>query len=136
MYRALVWGHMESSSAVVDAPVGRSPRDPTKMAVRSDGKPARTAVSVITEYSAPAAISLVECTLETGRTHQIRVHLAAVGHPVLGDAAYGGARPAVACPRPMLHSRTLSLAHPVTGEEMSWTVEIPADMAEVIARLS
>ena len=136
IYRALVWGRLDKPSVVVDAPIGRSPRDPARMAVRPNGKPARTAVSVVSEFSSPAEITLVECRLESGRTHQIRVHLATIGHPVLGDATYGGARQALRCRRPMLHSQTLELDHPATGESMSWTVEPPADMAEVLAGLS
>lgn len=136
IYWALVWGHLESGSVVIDAPIGRSPRDPTRMAVRPTGKPARTGVSVLREHSHPSAISLVECRLDTGRTHQIRVHLAAIGHPVLGDATYGGARQALRCDRPMLHSRTLELVHPGTGRPMSWTADPPRDMADLLASLA
>lgn len=136
VYWALVWGHLETLSVVVDAPIGRSPRDPSKMAVRPNGKPSRTAVEVLQRLETPAAVSVVECRLETGRTHQIRVHLAAIGHPVVGDAAYGGARAALACARPMLHSRRLELTHPRSGERLSWTADVPGDMAALLATLS
>lgn len=134
-YLALVWGHLDAPTLVVDAPIGRDPRDPLKMAVVNDGKWARTRVSVAEEYAAPVAVSIVKCELETGRTHQIRVHLAAIGHAVVGDATYGGARTGLVASRPMLHAERLSLVHPATGRELSWTAELPADMAAMVALL-
>lgn len=128
-YIALAWGHFDSPTATVDAPIGRHPRDPMKMAVVTNGKWARTHLEVIDSFVEPAAVSTVQCTLETGRTHQIRVHLAAVGHPVVGDATYGGAKSAIRAARPMLHAQRLTLVHPSTGEEMSWEAPIPDDMA-------
>jgi 23S rRNA pseudouridine1911/1915/1917 synthase len=107
-----------------------------KMAVVNSGKWARTHLAVEKEFNKPAALSLVKCNLETGRTHQIRVHLAAVGHPVVGDSMYGGAKSALVAPRPMLHARMLTLIHPGTGEEMSFTSEPPRDMQEIIERCS
>jgi len=130
-YLAVAWGHFESSSTVVDAPIGRDPRDPLRMAVVRDGKWARTRLSVEREWSDPPA-SLVRCSLETGRTHQIRVHLAATGHPVAGDALYGGARSGLSLPRPMLHAERLSLVHPFLHEEMSWHSPVPDDMGSLI----
>ena len=135
-YVALAWGRFESPTATVDAPIGRHPRDPMKMAVVNNGKWARTHLQVVGEFNDPADLSLVQCTLETGRTHQIRVHLAAVGHPVVGDPAYGGAKSALKAPRPMLHARRLTLVHPATGEEMSWEAPVPADMELVLSRCS
>lgn len=135
-YVALVWGHLDSSSLVVDAPIGRDPRDPLKMAVVSDGKWARTHVTREAQYSAPADLSLLKCLLETGRTHQIRVHLAAIGHPVVGDGAYGGVRGNLVVSRPMLHARRLSMRHPFTGESVSWEVPLPPDMDLLLGRLS
>lgn len=135
-YVALAWGHFESPTATVDAPIGRHPRDPMKMAVVNNGKWARTHLQVLQEFDEPADISVVQCTLETGRTHQIRVHLAAVGHPVVGDSTYGGAKSALKAPRPMLHARRLTLVHPTTGEELSWEAPLPTDMAEVMAKCS
>lgn len=135
-YIALAWGVFDSPSAVIDADVGRDPRDPMKMAVVHSGKWARTLVEVTQVFNQPTDISLVKCTLETGRTHQIRVHLAAVGHAVLGDGMYGGSRAALAAPRPMLHAACLTLIHPGTGEQMSWAADMPADMAAVLANCS
>ena len=85
------------------------------MAVREGGRTARTTYLVRTEYHEPV-VSLLECTLETGRTHQIRVHLQAIGHPVVGDASYGGARPGLDLARPFLHATAVAFAHPITGE--------------------
>ncbi len=130
-YLALVWGRPDATSSVIDAPIGRDPRDPTKMAVTRDGKPARTHVEVLESHDTPS-VSLLRCTLETGRTHQIRVHLAAIGHPVVGDAAYGGARSQISAPRPMLHARRLQFDHPSTGVQMEFESPVPDDMAAVI----
>ena len=135
-YIALTWGHFDSPTAIVDASIGRDPRDPMRMAVVNSGKWARTHLAVEEEFNKPAALSLVKCNLETGRTHQIRVHLAAVGHPVVGDSMYGGAKSALVAPRPMLHARMLTLIHPGTGEEVSFTSEPPHDMQEIIERCS
>ncbi len=89
-------GTVEDDAGVVDAPIGRSPRQPTRMAVTRGGRPARTAYTVVARYREPLEATLVEATLDTGRTHQVRVHLAAIGHPVIGDDRYGSAaaRPA------------------------------------------
>ena len=135
-YLALSWGHFDSPTATVDAAIGRHPRDPMKMAVVNSGKWARTHLEVQETFNDPVDASLVKCTLETGRTHQIRVHLGAVGHPVVGDSMYGGGRSALVAPRPMLHARRLTLVHPGTGEEMTFEAAIPADMAAVIAKCS
>jgi 23S rRNA pseudouridine1911/1915/1917 synthase len=85
-------------------------------------------------FNVPADLSLVQCNLETGRTHQIRVHLASVNHAVVGDSLYGGARSALKAARPMLHAARLTLIHPGTGEEMTWTAPLPADMLAVLAK--
>ena len=132
-YVAYVWGRVEAPSSVIDAPIGRDPRDPTKMAVTRDGKPARTHVDVIERRVSPE-VTVVKCTLETGRTHQIRVHLAAVGHPVVGDAPYGGARSGLVAPRPMLHARRLEFAHPSTGLVMEFESPVPDDMTSVLSK--
>ena len=136
VYRALVWGHPDNQHGVIDAPIGRDIRDPMKMAVIVAGKTARTRYRVLREYTTPAESAALECRLETGRTHQIRVHLSAIGHPVVGDASYGGVRTGISPPRPFLHAAALELAHPVTGEALSFTSELPADLAEVEAALS
>ena len=135
-YVALAWGTFDTPTATVDAPIGRHPRDPMKMTVVNNGKWARTHLQVLDEFDEPAAVSVVQCTLETGRTHQIRVHLAAVGHPVVGDSTYGGAKSALKAPRPMLHARRLTLVHPTTGVEMSWEAPLPDDMVAVMSRCS
>jgi 23S rRNA pseudouridine1911/1915/1917 synthase len=135
-YVALVWGHPVQQSGIIDAPIGRDHRDPTRMAVVVDGKSARTRYDVTRTFASPRAVSLVECTLETGRTHQIRVHLESIGHPVVGDAVYGGARSALSAPRPMLHAEHLEFVHPRTGRTLSFDAPLPTDMRAVIDRCS
>ncbi len=134
-YRALVVGHLEATQGLIDAPIGRSPRQPTLMAVRADGKEARTRYEVQETFDQPGPVSLIECRLETGRTHQIRVHLRAIGHPVVGDVRYGGGRTAVDCPRPFLHAEHLAFDHPVTGEPVVCEAPLPADLEQVLAEL-
>ena len=128
-YLALAWGRFESPEGVVDAPVGRSGGDRTRMAVSARGREARTRYRVDHGYEDPL-VTLVECRLETGRTHQIRVHLSAIGHPVVGDARYGGSRPAVPLKRPFLHAWRLGLDHPATGERLEFTSPLPTDLEE------
>ena len=135
-YRTLVWGHPANPIGVIDAPIGRDHRDPMKMAVVVDGKPARTQYRVLRGFREPADVSELECRLETGRTHQIRVHLAAIGHPVVGDGAYGGARSGVTPPRPVLHAAELSFEHPATHETMSFSSTVPDDLRAVFDSLS
>ena len=134
-YRALAWGRFEATSGLIDAPVGRSDADPTRMTVTATGREARTRYSVLAAYTQPDPTTLVECWLETGRTHQIRVHLSAIGHPVVGDGRYGGARNAVHSPRPWLHAQSLAFDHPVTGAPMSFESDVPADLMAVLAGL-
>lgn len=135
-YLAIVWGAFERTTGIIDAPIGRDHRDPTKMAVVVDGKHARTHYAVQRAFTEPQPCSLVECSLETGRTHQIRVHLASIGHPVVGDAVYGGARSVLSAPRPMLHACRLALVHPFTGESLAFEVPLPADLSGVLERCS
>jgi 23S rRNA pseudouridine1911/1915/1917 synthase len=130
-YLALVWGRFDAPRGVIDAPIGRSPTRRTRMAVRDEGRAARTAYEVRGEYDDPT-VSLVECRLETGRTHQLRVHLSAVGHAVVGDAAYRGERPSVRLGRPFLHAYRLALAHPVTGRHLTFEDPPPAELASVL----
>jgi len=134
-YQTLVWGHPESLNGLIDAPIGRDHKDPLRMAVVIDGKPARTRYRTITRFTRPTDLSHLECHLESGRTHQIRVHLAAAGHPVVGDGTYGGTRSAVSSPRPFLHAATLAFAHPVSGETLTFESPLPADLVEVLSTL-
>ena len=133
-YLALVWGHLDSPRGVIDAPIGRSVRRPTRMAVREGGRTARTTYVVRAAYREPV-VSLLACTLETGRTHQIRVHLQAIGHPVVGDASYGGARPGLDLGRPFLHATAVAFAHPITGERIVVEEPLPPELAAVLDRL-
>ncbi len=135
-YRALVRGHPDPPRGVVDAPIGRSPRDRTRMAVAAAGREARTGYEVLERYREPAEVALLACRLETGRTHQIRVHLAAIGHPVVGDDRYGGARGEPRLDRPFLHAARLAFRHPVTGEALAFESPLPDDLAAVLAALA
>jgi len=134
-YQTVVWGHLESLNGLIDAPIGRDHKDPLRMAVVIDGKPARTRYRTITRFTRPTDLSHLECHLESGRTHQIRVHLAAAGHPVVGDGTYGGTRSAVSSPRPFLHAATLAFRHPVSGETLTFESPLPADLVEVLEAL-
>ena len=134
-YRTLVWGHPVNTHGVIDAPIGRDHRDPMRMAVVVDGKPARTHYRTLLMYRDVVEVAELECRLETGRTHQIRVHLAAIGHPVVGDGTYGGNRPGLEPPRPVLHAAMLTFKHPATGVEMSFESPMPVDLSTVIQSL-
>ncbi len=118
----------------VDAPVGRHPVQRTRMAVVARGKPATTHYEVIAQY---ARATLLRCRLETGRTHQIRVHLASIGHPLVGDPVYGNRRNAGLPPfhRQALHAERLTLVHPVTRRSRSWKAAVPADLKDLIGAL-
>ena len=133
-YAAIVHGRVERDGKV-EAPIGRHPVARTRMAVVPRGKPALTHYSVVSRY--PNA-TLLHCRLETGRTHQIRVHLASIGHPLLGDPVYGlrveRTKPRV-FDRQALHAQKLGLVHPVSGRQMSWEAPLPADMRELMATL-
>ncbi|MCB0977235.1 MAG: RluA family pseudouridine synthase [Acidimicrobiales bacterium] len=135
-YRTVVWGHPESVNGLIDAPIGRSPRHPTRMAVVADGKEARTRYEVERTFDLPAPSAELTCRLETGRTHQIRVHLSAIGHPVVGDDRYQGVRQSLDCPRPFLHAEHLGFLHPVTEEQMAFDSALPDDLTAVLARLA
>jgi 23S rRNA pseudouridine1911/1915/1917 synthase len=134
-YAALVWGVPEAPRGVIDAPIGRSPRQPTRQAVVAGGRPARTRYEMRVRYDQPADLALLGCRLETGRTHQIRVHLASIGHPVVGDREYGGQRDALSVPRVFLHAEHLAFDHPVTGEALAFDSPLPPDLAAVLAGL-
>jgi 23S rRNA pseudouridine1911/1915/1917 synthase len=134
-YLALALGKV-ARDGTVDAPIGRHPVQRTKMAVVGGGREARTHYVVRERF--PHA-TLVECRLETGRTHQIRVHMASIGHALVGDPAYGRARSGDArldaFPRQALHAWRLALIHPATGAEMTWESPLPSDMATLLEDL-
>ena len=142
-YTALVHGNLRQDEGVVDAPVGRHPVERKKMSTKSRrGKEAITRWRVLERFG---DFTLVEAKIDTGRTHQIRVHLSSLGHPVVGDSVYGGSKRTVETPemravvkkltRQALHAGRLSFAHPVTGQEMTFESPLPEDMDEVIRYL-
>jgi 23S rRNA pseudouridine1911/1915/1917 synthase len=145
-YLALVWGVPASAEGRIEAPIGRHPVERKRMAVVPRGKPAATRYRVLRAFGTAAA--LLECRLETGRTHQIRVHLAHLGHPLVGDPAYLRRLPAAArgldpprraaltgFPRQALHAASLGFAHPVTGRALRFESPLPADIAALIDTL-
>jgi 23S rRNA pseudouridine1911/1915/1917 synthase len=134
VYVGLAWGRFESRRGSIDAPIGRSDRRRTRMAVREAGREARTGYEVVHQYDDPVC-ALVECRLETGRTHQIRVHLSAIGHPLVGDGAYGGDRPALRPGRPFLHATTLAFTHPRSGEVLRFSDPLPPELQAVLSAL-
>ncbi len=123
IYRAVVHGRPSSASFEVDAPIGRDPTSRLRMAVTRDGRDAQTHVEVLASRQ---GCSAVRCRLHTGRTHQIRVHMASRGHPLVGDRLYGGAS-AFGIERQALHAVELALEHPVHGDWMAWYSEPPED---------
>jgi 23S rRNA pseudouridine1911/1915/1917 synthase len=132
VYLALVQGDPPARGSI-DAPLARDLRQRTRMAVRRGGREARTHFRVLERFGGAA---LLECRLETGRTHQIRVHMQHLRHPLVGDTVYRrGTRHAVHFARQALHAAELELVHPRTGRRMRWRAELPADMAGLIARL-
>lgn len=136
-YLTLVWGIPESPNGVVDAPIGRSTREPTRMVVSAQGREARTRYTVLETFDDPVPAALLECELETGRTHQIRVHMAAIGHAVVGDDRYRGVRPAITTPRMFLHSASLAFDHPMDPDvRLEFASPLPSDLAAVLAGLS
>jgi 23S rRNA pseudouridine1911/1915/1917 synthase len=131
-YYALVHG-APPERGLIDEPVGRDTRARTRMAVTRRGKEARTRYRVVERFEKHA---LVECQLETGRTHQIRVHLQHLKHPVVGDPVYNrGARQGISFPRQALHAAELELLHPRTGKPRKWKAPLPADMKKLLAQL-
>jgi 23S rRNA pseudouridine1911/1915/1917 synthase len=131
-YLAIVHGELASADVAIDAPIGRDPQLRVRMAVVSSGKTARTDVHRI---ACARGFSLLRCTLHTGRTHQIRVHLSSRGHPLVGDAVYAGA-PALGMRRQALHAERLEFAHPVTGQALSFESPPPPDFAQARAQLA
>ena len=150
-YCALVWGRPPSDQGRIEGNIARNPKDRLQMAVfppdSGVGKSAVTHYSVLEPFG---PVTLVECVLETGRTHQIRAHMRHIGHPLFNDARYGGDQILrgsasstyqafvrhcfEACPRQALHARTLGFKHPRTGEEMDFEVPLPPDMEELLTR--
>jgi 23S rRNA pseudouridine1911/1915/1917 synthase len=127
-YDAVVWGVPDAPHGIIDAPIGRDRGDPLKMAVVAGGRPARTDYRVVGTYRSPALVSRLECRLETGRTHQIRVHLSSIDHPLVGDPVYGQRRPSLGLARPFLHAAELAFDHPTTGERMTFTSPLARDL--------
>ena len=130
-YFAIVAGHVESNKGVVDAPLGRDPKNPLKRAVINSGKYARTHYEIDQKYESPFKVSMLNCRLETGRTHQIRVHLAAIGHPVLGDDLYGGRTSFNIENRLALHAQMLTFLHPKTKNLMNFESPLPAELTSM-----
>lgn len=142
-YKAATWGHLRESPVFIDAPVGRDPRNRQRMAVHEGGRPALTHVTVAERWE---AAELLDVALRTGRTHQIRVHLAHLGHPVVGDPVYGvgwekgmgGSGGPWAkefnrlVPRQFLHACRLSFTHPLSGEDLKFEAPIPRDLADAL----
>jgi 23S rRNA pseudouridine1911/1915/1917 synthase len=127
-YLALVAGSVEEDRGEVEAPIGRSARTPTKMAVTSGGKPARTSYTVLERRVGESPTTLLELALQSGRTHQIRVHMAAIGHPVVGDARYGTPDKRLGSGRFFLHAFKLAFIHPGTGVRMEFASPLPEDL--------
>lgn len=134
-YTALVEGGMSAPTGTIDAPIGRDPIRPTRRAVSHAGKHARTHFQVVRYYEG-SDVSLLDVTLETGRTHQIRVHMGAIEHPVAGDLTYGATRKDIGVPRTFLHAARLELTHPSSGEKLSVEAPLPRDLVSVLDTLS
>ena len=136
IYHALVQGHMDPTTGTIDAPIDRHPREDYRFAVVANGKPSITHYKTLEVFP---AVSLLEIELETGRTHQIRVHFSALHHPLVGDLTYG-ADPSLAqrlsIARPWLHAKVLAFNHPATGERMSFTAQYPADLTRSLGLLA
>jgi len=149
-YVALVWGAMKQLDGTIEGNIGRDPRDRMLMTVFPDGEQGKPAVTHYHTLENLAHVALVQCRLETGRTHQIRVHMRHIGHPLFNDARYGGDKILRGntsssyaqfvrncfdtCPRQALHAKTLGFRHPVTGEQMDFDSAVPPDMAALIER--
>ena len=132
-YLAIVHGVLKDNAGIITGAVGRDKTDRKKMCVTSEGKPAVTEFRVIERFK---DYSYVECRLQTGRTHQIRVHMTKIGHPLVGDTKYTSRKNPFDIHGQALHSHTLSLFHPTTGERMNFSAELPEDMTEILRQLS
>lgn len=133
IYWAVAYGVFERPDGEIDAPIGRDPRHRTRMAVVENGKPAQTRYRVLRQYGNAA---WVECQLKTGRTHQIRVHLTHIGHPLLGDQVYTGRKARhPAFHRQALHAFRLGFVHPLSGEPVEWEAPMPDDFRALLEQL-
>ncbi|MCB0953064.1 MAG: RluA family pseudouridine synthase [Microthrixaceae bacterium] len=132
VYTAVVLGDPGAERGVVDAPIGRSKRNPLRMTVAEGARPARTHFEVQRRFDDPVS-ALLTCRLETGRTHQIRVHMHSIGNPVLGDELYGGRRSGSELDRMFLHASELVLSHPADGRVMRFSSPLPEDLANWLA---
>ena len=131
-YVCLVTGGMRADSGTVDAPIGRHPTDRKRMAVVADGRSAVTHWQVLERFS---GYTLLKCRLETGRTHQIRVHMAHIGHPIVGDLVYGRKKPELGQDTQCLHARAITFRHPRTGETVTLTCPLPPYLEVLIHQL-
>lgn len=131
-YRAIVYGVLTDNAGIITGAIGRDKLDRKKMAIVPDGKPAVTEFKVLERFD---GFTYVECKLQTGRTHQIRVHMTAIGHPLLGDTKYTARKNPFDISGQALHSHTLSLIHPTTGEPMTFTAPLPDDMIKILNTL-
>ena len=131
-YEAIVCGNLKEDRGTVDAPIGRHPSDRKRMAVTDQGRSAVTHWEVVARYR---GYTHVRCRLETGRTHQIRVHMAYIGHPILGDGVYGRKKPELGQESQCLHATTLCFCHPRTGLPVIVTAPLPPYFQKVLDRL-
>ena len=131
-YLAIVHGVLKDDAGIITGAIGRDKVDRKKMAITPDGKPAVTEFKVLERFE---NFSYVECKLQTGRTHQIRVHMAAIGHPLLGDTKYTARKNFFDISGQALHSHTLSLIHPTTKELMNFTAPLPDDIKKILNKL-
>lgn len=132
VYRAIVWNNFREDEGTVDAPIARDPKNRFRMAVEAGGRNAVTHYRVLESYG---SFTLIECRLETGRTHQIRVHMAWKKHPLLGDALYGPAKNPYGAEGQMLHAGKLGFDHPSTGRRMEFECDPPAEFSRIVERL-
>ena len=131
-YLAIVHGVLKDNSGIITGAIGRDKFDRKKMAITPDGKPAVTEFAVLERFK---NFSLVQCKLQTGRTHQIRVHMTAIGHPLLGDTKYSARKNPFDIKGQALHSHTLSFIHPTTQEQLFFTAPLPDDMKKILIHL-
>lgn len=131
-YQAIVYGKLKQEHGVIEQPIARSPQDRKKMAIVQGGRYAKTEYRVLETFK---NFSLVELTLYTGRTHQIRVHMKHIGHPLLGDPVYGPTKTMFGLTKQMLHAKVLGFKHPITGKEMYFESELPPYFQAVIDKL-